>query len=248
MANAAVDNAFAWDRLASWYVDAARLPTSTANYGPDLPTDADLRLVGDVKGKRVLDLGCGAAQSAIAFTKAGARVIGVDASAELLAAGRKLAEAEEVRVELRQGDLADLGLFTSASIDLVFSAMALGFVDDLARVFRQVHRVLRPGAPFLFSLPHPLARIVRGAAPGSATVARTYWDPTPLTTERNGVPFTEYPHTVTGIFTQLHRAGFSVEVLLEPEPPAGITRTPLWEDRFATIPQALIIRARKEGI
>lgn len=243
MADPVVDNAFAWDRLAGWYVEAARLPTTVVAYGPDLPTDADLRLVGDVKGRRVLDLGCGAGQSAVALARAGARVIAVDTSGELLTHGRRLAEAEEVKVEFRRHDLADLGQITSASIDLAFSAMALGFVDDLARVFRQVHRVLRTGAPFLFSLPHPIGRIVEGGA-----VTRSYWDRSPITVERGLVRFTEYQHTVSGVVTQLHRAGFRVDVLLEPEAPQGVTRSGLWDERYATVPQALVVRARKEGI
>lgn len=243
MADPAVDNAFAWDRLAAWYVERARLPTDVAHYGLDAPTEADLRLCGDLRGKRVLELGCGAAQNAIAFARAGARVIAVDASAGMLAQGRQLAEDAEVRVEFHHGDLADLGFITSASIDLVFSAMAFGFVDDLARVFRQVHRVLKTGSAFVFSLPHPLGRMVEGRQ-----LTRSYWDTSPLRTEINGVSFTEYQHTVSAIVTQLLRASFRVDTLLEPEPPATGARSMLWDERWRMVPPVLILRARKEGI
>ncbi len=123
----------------------AELPTSTAHYGPDIPTESELRLLGDLKGKRVLELGCGGAQCSIAFAKQGATAIGVDFSAEQLAFARRLCEREEVRIELRQGDLADLAFLRADSIDLVFSGYAFGYVDDLNRVFRQVHRVLEGG-------------------------------------------------------------------------------------------------------
>src|SRR5438132_12891509 len=79
------DNAAAWDRFAAAYQSGAQLPTSTAHYGPAIPTEAELRLLGDLKGKRVLELGCGGAQCAIAFVKQGASAIGVDFSAEQLA-------------------------------------------------------------------------------------------------------------------------------------------------------------------
>ena len=48
----------AWDRHSAAYQDAAKLSTSVAHYGPDIATEADLRLLGDLKGKKVLELGC----------------------------------------------------------------------------------------------------------------------------------------------------------------------------------------------
>ena len=126
-----------------------------AHYGPDIPTEAELRLLGDLRGKRVLELGCGGGQCSIAFAKQGATAIGVDFSAAQLAFGRRLCDEEDVRVELRQGDMADLAFLRADSIDLVFSAYAFRYVEDLNRVFRQVHRVLKVGAPLVFSLPHP---------------------------------------------------------------------------------------------
>src|SRR5207249_2865411 len=103
----------------------------------------------------VLELGCGGAQCSIAFAKQGATAIGVDFSAEQIAFARRLCEREEVKVELREGDLADLAFLRGDTIDVCFSAYAFGYVDDLGRVFRQVHRVLKEDGPLVFSLPHP---------------------------------------------------------------------------------------------
>ncbi len=118
-------------------------------------TDEELRLCGDVAGKRVLDLGCGRGESCVTFASRGAKVIGIDQSADDLAYARRLAEEEERRVELRHGDLADLAFLPPASVDVAFSAWALSYVTDTGRVFRQVHRVLKTGAPFVFSVVHP---------------------------------------------------------------------------------------------
>src|SRR5205085_6413945 len=102
------DNAAAWDRHSAAYQAGARLPTDVAHYGPDIGTEAEFRLCGDVKGKRVVELGCGGGQCSIAFAKQGATAIGIDFSAEQLAFAKRLCEREEVKVELRQGDVADL--------------------------------------------------------------------------------------------------------------------------------------------
>src|SRR2546423_10729312 len=149
------DNAAAWDRHTAAYQAGARLPTDVAHYGPDIGTEADFRLLGNLAGKRVLELGCGGAQCSIAFAKQGAIAIGVDFSAEQLGFARRLCEREGVKVELHHGDLADLAFLRADSIDVAFSAYAFGYIEDLSRVFRQVHRVLKTGAPLVFSLPHP---------------------------------------------------------------------------------------------
>jgi len=240
------DNTAAWDRYASAYQASAQLPTNTAHYGPDIPTEAELRLLGDLKGKRVLELGCGAAQSSISFAKQGATAIGVDLSSEQLAIGRRLCEREEVRVELRHGDMADLAFLRADSIDLVFSAYAFGFVEDLNRVFRQVHRVLKVGAPLVCSLPHPAYDLIdEDASP--TTISRSYFDRSPLEIDLDGFRFTRYPHTIADLYMGLTRASYRVDLILEPPPRPDGTRSSDWREAFHLVPRTLIIRARKEG-
>ena len=242
------DNAAAWDKHSAAYQAAARLSTEVAHYGPDIATDGELRLLGNLRGKRVLELGCGGAQCSIAFAKQGAHAIGVDASEEQLAFARRLCEREGVKVELHHGDLADLAFLRADSIDLVFSAEAFGFVDDLNRVFRQVHRVLRRGAPFVFSLPHPAWHLAdTDGSEGPLVVRRSYFDRSPIDHEVDGIVFTDYHHTVADIFSGLMRTNFRVDSMLEPEPLPGGPRSALWRDAFRLVPRTLVIRARKEG-
>lgn len=115
------DNAAAWDQHSAAYQAGAQLPTDVVHYGPDIATEAELGLLGQLKGKRVLELGCGGAQCAIAMARGGATAIGVDFSAEQLAFARRLCDQEGVKVELRLGDLADLSFLRGDSVDLVLS-------------------------------------------------------------------------------------------------------------------------------
>ena len=241
------DNAASWDRYASAYQAGAQLPTSVAHYGPDIPTEADLRLLGDLKGKRVLELGCGGAQCSIAFAKQGATTIGVDFSAEQLAFARRLCEREEVRVELRHGDLADLAFLRADTIDLVFSAYAFGYVEDLNRVFRQVHRVLKVGAPLVFSLPHPSYAMIDDDMAEPLAIRRSYFDKTPIDYHVDGVAFTDHHHTISDIYMGLNRASYRVDLVMEPEPRPTGPRSQNWREAFLMVPRTLIIRARKEG-
>src|SRR3954451_22658218 len=242
------DNAAAWDRHSSAYQEGARLPTDVAHYGPDIGTEADFRLLGDLKGKRVLELGCGGAQCSIAFAKQGATAIGIDYSSEQLAFARRLCDREAVKVELRQGDLADLAFLRGESVDLVFSAYAFGYVEDLNRVFRQVHRVLKSHAPLVFSLPHPAYDMIDDDADPALLVRRSYFDHSPIDYEFNGITFTDYHHTFSDLYMGLYRAGYRVDLMLEPEPQDDGPRSQFWRPAFRYVPRTLIVRARKEGI
>ena len=241
------DNAAAWDRHSAAYQAGAKLPTNVAHYGPDIGTEADFRLLGDLKGKRVLELGCGGAQCSIAFAKQGATAIGIDFSAEQLAFARRLCDREEVKVELRHGDLADLAFLRADSIDLVFSAFSFGFVEDLNRVFRQVHRVLKVGAPLVFSLPHPAYDMIDDDSDQPLLIRRSYFDASPIEYEHDGIRFTDYRHTFADLYSGLVRASYKVDTILEPEPSPHGPRSSFWREAFRYVPRTLIVRARKEG-
>lgn len=220
----------------------------TVHYGPDLPGERELRLLGDVRGKRVLDLGCGTGQASIAVARQGAHAIAIDASATRLAEGRKLAEAEEVRIEWHRGDLADLAFLRADSIDLAVSFHALGEVDDLDRVLRQVHRVVRPGGAFVVSYEHPLALCTarddgpQGSLPlGRREVRRSYFDRAPAVVERDGEKVSLYPRTIAEVFMAAGRAGFRIDVIAEPEALRSADPGP-------AVPSSVIWRARKEGL
>jgi SAM-dependent methyltransferase len=209
-------------------------------YGPDGPTEHDLRLVGNVAGKRVLDLGCGDGTAAVALAKDGAVVIAVDPSEARLARGRRRAEEAEVRLDWRAGDLADLAFLRADSIDVVFSAYAVDTVDDPARVFRQAQRVLKPNAHFVFSHAHPFSLCLEGGR-----VARSYLETGPVTVTRWDETVTVYPRSLSETFTDLARAGFRIDALLEPRPPFRSGTEPASAN--PAVPSTVVWRARKEG-
>lgn len=223
----------------------ADLPLDVVSYGPDCPNETQLRLLGRLEGKRVLELGCGGGPVSVAMAKQGAKVISVDSSAEQIGHARRLGEREEVTLELHQGDLADLAFIRADTIDLAVSVYALGMVGDLDRVFRQVHRVLRPDAPFVISLAHPAWRASDSGGPPA--IRRSYWDTTPIPWTDAGERGADHPVTVSTLFTSLQRANFQVDTLLEPEPPASGARSRWWQPAMAWLPATLIVRARKLG-
>jgi SAM-dependent methyltransferase len=241
----ATDIASAWERFSGDYQKMASLTSASAHYGPDVADEDELRLLGDLKGKRVLELGCGGAQCSIAFARAGATAIGVDQSSSQLAHARRLSDAEDLKVELRQGDMADLAFLRADSIDVAFSSFAFQYVEDLNRVFRQVHRVLKVGAPLVFSLPHPAWTMVDDESSG-AELGRSYFDRSAIESVWAGVDWISYPHTFSSLYMGLARASYRVDTVLEPEPKPA-PHGPFWHPAMTMVPRTLVIRARKEG-
>jgi 2-polyprenyl-3-methyl-5-hydroxy-6-metoxy-1,4-benzoquinol methylase len=226
----------------------AHLSFDVVSYGPDIADERTLRLLGPVEGKRVLELGCGGGQASIALAKQGAKVITVDPSAERLDEVRAACDREEVKVELHQGDLAELPFVRAETIDVVLSTYALATVPDLDRVFRQVHRVLRQECAVVFSIPHPAFALFDPAGADPLRIARSYFDRTPRPWSAGGVEGADHPRTISDVFTGLMRANFRVDTLLEPSVATDTVRSAYFIPTMNWVPATLVIRARKEGL
>ena len=196
----------------------------------------------------MLDLGCGAGHASVAFARQGAKVIAVDPSNAQLDRAREAADAAEVKVELQQAELAELAFVRADAIDVAFSAFALAEVVDLDRVFRQVHRVLKPECPLVFSLPHPAFSMFSPTAEQPLAVHRRYHDPSLVTWYHGDDEVVDHPKTVSSVFTSLTRANFRVDAILEPEVPDEALRSHSWADLMQCVPATIIYRARKLGI
>jgi SAM-dependent methyltransferase len=236
-----------WTRFTLTGARGRALSTDAVRYGPGLPPESDLRLLGHVDGRRVLDLGCGAGAGSVALAAAGARVIAIDEDAANVAATREAAEREGVRVEVHHGRLADLAFVRAESIDAAVSSYGLAALADIDRVFRQVHRVLREDHPFVFSLPHPAFNMLDPEDP-VPRVRRTWWDaePVPWSVGGDGAA-PDRPRTLSGLFTSLGRANFRIDALAEP-PADEVAAGPSWCEALRWVPPTLVVRARKQGL
>jgi 2-polyprenyl-3-methyl-5-hydroxy-6-metoxy-1,4-benzoquinol methylase len=107
-----------------------------------------LDLLGDVRGKRVLDVGCGDGDLAVELARRGATVVGLDASPAMIAAARARAERAAMPVTFATGTAEALP-FAPGSFDVVVAVTILCFVADGAPAFAEAARVLRPGGAFV---------------------------------------------------------------------------------------------------
>ena len=150
-------NRRSWDWQAERY-QATHLQSRTTVYywSEAYPNEDDLHLLGDVRGLRVLDLGSGAGQSGIALAKRGAEVTCYDISKKQLEIGQRFATEDGVAIQFIQGNMEDLGVLPRHHFDLVISCAAISYVEDAAKVFQEVAKVLKLGGQFVLSCEHAI--------------------------------------------------------------------------------------------
>jgi SAM-dependent methyltransferase len=216
-------------------------------FGPNLSSEVLDRLIGNVEGKRILEVGVGNGSNAVALALAGARVIAVDSDADRVAAARALAEQHGVRIELHHGDLAELPFIRADAIDMAFSIYSLQAVEDLGRVFRQVERVLRNEGTLTVTLPHPLEYCTDADSPGALRISRSLFSEDQVGWSGAGVEGTIYAHSLSTVFREMSRSNLRVDMVLEPQPTVTAD-SPYRSSKADWIPATLVIRGRKEGV
>jgi SAM-dependent methyltransferase len=242
-----------WDaNAADYYAEHGEvLGDADLLWCPEGLREADARLLGDVRGRDVLEIGCGAAQGGRWLTAEGARVTAFDVSRGQLDQARALDRRTGVAVAwLVQADAQRMP-FRDASFDVVMSAFGgIPFVSDSAGTMREVARVLRPGGRFVFSTTHPVRwAFLDDPGPNGLTVVQPYFDRTPyVEQDAAGVAtYVEHHRTLGDRVRELVAAGLVLEDLVEPEWPEG--RTDVWGQwsplRGALLPGTAIYLCRK---
>jgi len=112
-------------------------------------------VVGDVKGKRVLDLACGEGSYARILTRMGAKVVGVDLSPKMIELAKQMETVEKLGIEYHVSDAMDLGKFAGDKFDVVTCFMALMGIEYYREAVAEVAKVLKSGRYFIFCITHP---------------------------------------------------------------------------------------------
>jgi SAM-dependent methyltransferase len=217
-----------WDGYAAEYQDLHReqLAPPEPAWGMWQLPERELRILGDVTGRDVLELGCGAAQWAIMLAQRGARMVGLDNSEAQLAHARENMAAAGVDFPLVHAS-AESTPFADASFDVVFCDHgALSFADP-HRVVPEAARILRPGGTLAFSALSTLQWLFVADADEPEDEIRTelvrdYFGLHRLPFADGSVDFA-LPY---GEWIRLFvRSGLEVVDLVEIQPPPGATST-----------------------
>ncbi|GGX03684.1 class I SAM-dependent methyltransferase [Streptomyces noursei] len=222
-----------WDRNADEYQreHGAFLGDDRFVWGPEGLDEADAALLGpaaELKGRRVLEIGAGAAQCSRWLAAQGAHPVALDLSHRQLQHALRIAGGtSDGTVGLVEADAGALP-FRDDSFDLACSAYgALPFVAEPVQVLREVRRVLRPGGRFVFSVTHPIRwAFPDEPGPEGLSVAASYFDRTPyVEQDENGrAVYVEHHRTLGDRVRDVVAAGFRLVDLVEPEWPEWNTQ------------------------
>jgi SAM-dependent methyltransferase len=217
--------------------------------------------IGSVSpGTRVLDLGCGNGYIARRLARAGARVVGVDQSSELLERARTWEAKEPLGVTYHQTDAANLPMLPGRSFDLGVANMSLVDIDDAAGAMREMGRVLVPGGRFVFSVSHPCfdvdtrSEYLLDVSLDPPTVYRKvagYREPHPDVyawelADGRKVRTVGYHRPLSWYVKGLRSAGFVIVDVEEPSPLPGFASGRIQKEWVEQIPLHLVIEARRE--
>jgi ubiquinone/menaquinone biosynthesis C-methylase UbiE len=155
-----------WNSISNAYQEAhgAVLSEKPLAWGAWRIPESDLNVLGQIKERDVLELGCGAAQWTLALRRKGARAVGLDLSEEQLAHARR-AFASEVATSLVQANAEGLP-FRDETFDIVFCDHGATVFAAPENVVAQVSRVLRPAGLFAFCMSTPIRDICVDPAVG----------------------------------------------------------------------------------
>jgi SAM-dependent methyltransferase len=122
--------------------------------------------MGDIQGKLLLDLGCGAGENSVYFGKKGARCVATDYSPGMVEVALKLADANGVTIEGCTANAMALD-FPDNTFDLVYASNLLHHIPDPKIALKEMHRVLKPGGKACFWDPlkhNPVINVYRRMA------------------------------------------------------------------------------------
>ena len=207
------------------------------------------KLLPDLKGKRVLDLGCGYGENCADFVRAGAeKVVGVDLSEKMLAVARS--DNDDAKITFLRMDISDIDRL-DGKFDLIFSALVFHYVEDFESHAKKLYDKLDDGGVLIFSQFHPLHTAggdgFNLGEDGSAVSynLRDYARPGIRRIDWivDGVEI--YHRTFEGILNPLSDAGFIIRKIVEATPSEEALAIRPKLARHFIRPCFLIVKARK---
>ncbi|WP_427893137.1 methyltransferase domain-containing protein [Kribbella sp. GL6] len=171
---------------------------------------AMLNLAGDVTGRRILDVGCGAGPLAAALRDRGAIMTGFDQSSAMVELARRRLGDD---IDLTVGDLAEPLPYDDAAFDDVVASLVLHYLEDWTKPLAELRRVLKPGGRLILSVNHPILYTALNPDGEYFDVVEFTYD-----AEHDGrtVVYTNWHRPFQTMIDSFNAAGFRVATIAEP--------------------------------
>ena len=216
----------AWENVSASFNELRGDFGPHVSYGPFAPAEDELALLGALDDLVVLDLGCGGGHNTVQFARHGAQVIALDFSARQIAAAQEAARSQGAQASFLLDRAETLSQVADASVDLVFSAGVLLYVEEIEACLASCRRVLHKSGRLVFSVDHPF----RGCFYDSETQElagypeRSYYESRPRAWRfaGNHVLMRTFDRPLSMWADLLTEAGFRMQRLVEPPTPQDL--------------------------
>lgn len=248
------DSAYMLEKNSNWWAGISEedmTTTALPNYGFYTPGEETLCLLGDIRGKNVLEIACGSGDSLAWMGERGARELwGLDISAAqikrtdaLLRKSGREAELFVSPMELNPG-------LPHGHFDLVFSIYGLGWTMDLDKTINHISQYLKPGGRFVFSWDNPLMQCI-ASQNGRHSFTRSYVEEEDIFIANNENTFCLHNWKLSTYLNCLSNHGFFIEQVVEESEYEEKEADAFQEGRFYAAGRArymnpaIIVKARK---
>ncbi len=208
----------------------------------DMP--AIKKIITGIKGKKVLDVGCGPGTYTSYFASKGATVCAIDISEEMIKLTHKKVPSAEVRV-------ADMNKipYPSGAFDLVFYGLSIHYLKDILPTLKEAYRVLKNKGRLVISTGNPAingARLVDINGERMFVMENYFGAMTEQWQMVPGMIVKNYTKNIAGLINPVSNAGFRITKITEPKPAASSKKqhTDAYK-RTTTAPSFIIIEAEK---
>lgn len=236
-----VTNSAFWDANGNEVLGATSLPL----YGAYV-SEEKLQLIGDVEGKKVLEIGCGNGQSLryLGERKA-AELWGMDLSENQIEKTRQLLTSCGYSATLICSPMEEECGIPEGYFDLVYSVYAIGWTTDLEGTFRRIASYLKEDGVFIFSWSHPIHKCV-SVENEKMIFKKSYFDETWYSVTLGEGKLTLSDRKLSTYVNALAKAGFVIEQLVEePDEEMLHSRTSDFANKAKMLPVTFVIKARK---
>ncbi|OUQ25836.1 hypothetical protein B5E77_10175 [Lachnoclostridium sp. An131] len=229
------------------------LRNAESNYNDLIEQPIVFELIGNVKDKAVMDIGCGYGAMTIKIANSGAKyVLGIDSSKKMIQKGMLENSHENITYKVLPAE--QIASSIHEKFDLIVSCLAIHYVEDFQKLFSDIYNLLEQNGNFIFSMEHPMYTASKFpqqwvTEPSDNTVTGFVTDHYGDEGLRNiswlGKQVKKYHHKIDTIFNALIEAGFILEKVIEPSPSADLMKKVPKTIHELHRPAYLIVKSRK---
>lgn len=223
------------------------------NYNDLIEQPIIFSLLGNISGKSILDIGCGYGSTTYKLSEQGGnRILGIDSSERMIMKAKL--ENKKENIEYKVLNAIDLDLI-SEKFDVVLSCLAIHYIENIDKLFKNVNNLLNENGEFIFSMEHPIFTasvdntsrkwLYNRRGEVSGFILDNYSKEGVRKSNWLNKDLIKYHYKTSTIINKLIENGFSIDKIEEPSPTRKMVKALSKAEHEIHRPVFLIIKCHK---